>query len=239
SRRRARADRRGPRRVRLAARARDADERLLDARRRVQRDVDPGLRPARPPGAIRARPRLLAPDGRVGGLDARHRRRRRTPRDGRRLRSDRAPDRRRDRDGAPRGRLPRLPPGGPRGRPAPSAAGALGVSATRAIVVSIDGLAAFYFRDPAARMPGLRALAERGVVAARMETVFPSTTWPTHVSLVTGVAPDRHGVVGNSVLNRGTGAREDLTGDPVYDAPDLLRAPTIYDVAHAAGFRTA
>ena len=36
------------------------------------------------------------------------------------------------------------------------------MSATRAIVVSIDGLAAFYFRDPAARMPGLRALAERG-----------------------------------------------------------------------------
>jgi predicted AlkP superfamily pyrophosphatase or phosphodiesterase len=113
------------------------------------------------------------------------------------------------------------------------------VSATRAIVVSIDGLAAFYFREPAARMPGLRALAERGVVAARMETVFPSTTWPTHVSLVTGVAPDRHGVVGNSILNRGTGAREDLTGDPIYDASDLLRAPTIYDVAHAAGFRTA
>ena len=113
------------------------------------------------------------------------------------------------------------------------------MSATRAIVVSLDGLAAFYWRDPAARMPGLRALAERGVVAGRMETVFPSTTWPTHVSLVTGVAPDRHGVVGNSILNRGTGAREDLTGDPVYDAPDLLRARTVYDLAHAAGLATA
>jgi predicted AlkP superfamily pyrophosphatase or phosphodiesterase len=105
--------------------------------------------------------------------------------------------------------------------------------------VSIDGLAAFYFRDPAARMPGLRALAERGVVAARMETVFPSTTWPTHVSLVTGVAPDRHGVVGNSILNRRTGVREDLTGDPVYDAPELVRVPTIYDLAHRAGLGTA
>ncbi len=113
------------------------------------------------------------------------------------------------------------------------------MSATRAIVVSVDGLAAFYFRDGAARMPGLRALAERGVIAERMETVFPSTTWPTHVSLVTGVAPDRHGVVGNSVLNRATGAREDLSGDPVYDAPDLVRVPTIYDVAHAAGLGTA
>lgn len=113
------------------------------------------------------------------------------------------------------------------------------MSATRAIVVSIDGLAAFYFRDPAARLPRLRGLAERGAVAERMETVFPSTTWPTHVSLVTGVAPDRHGVVGNSILNRATGAREDLTGDPVYDAADLVQAPTVYDVAHAAGLGTA
>ncbi len=113
------------------------------------------------------------------------------------------------------------------------------MTATRAILISIDGLAAFYWTDPAARMEGVRALAKRGVVAARMETVFPSTTWPAHASLVTGVAPDRHGVVGNAILNRRTGAREDLTGDPVYDAPDLLRAPTVYDCAHAAGLTTA
>jgi type I phosphodiesterase/nucleotide pyrophosphatase len=48
----------------------------------------------------------------------------------------------------------------------------------------------------------------------------------------------RHGC-GASILNRRTGAREDLTGDPVYDAPDLLRAPTVYDLAHAAGLTTA
>lgn len=110
---------------------------------------------------------------------------------------------------------------------------------TRAILLSIDGLAAFYWDDPAAKLPGLRALAERGVVASRMETVFPSTTWPTHVSLVTGVSPVRHGVVGNSIFDRVRGRPQDLTGDPVYDAPDLLRAPTIYDLAHAAALRTA
>src|SRR5438876_909154 len=102
----------------------------------------------------------------------------------------------------------------------------------RIIVISIDGLAAFYWNDPQARMPTLRRLAERGAVAAGVETVFPSTTWPTHVSLVTGVSPRAHGVVANHVLNRRTGAPEDLTGDPVYDAPDLLRVPTVYDRAH-------
>ena len=86
---------------------------------------------------------------------------------------------------------------------------------TRVLLVSIDGLAGFYWNDPNLRLPTLRRLAERGVVASRMEAVFPSTTWPTHVSLVTGVAPRTHGIVGNHVLERASGRVEDLTGDPV------------------------
>jgi predicted AlkP superfamily pyrophosphatase or phosphodiesterase len=109
----------------------------------------------------------------------------------------------------------------------------------RTIVISIDGFAAFYWRDPEARLPVLRALAERGAVADGMQAVFPTTTWPTHVSLVTGVSPRSHGVVANHVLNRATRMPEDLTGDPIYDAPALLRAETVYDRAHAAGLATA
>src|SRR5947199_151343 len=92
----------------------------------------------------------------------------------------------------------------------------------RVVVISIDGFAAFYWRDPEARLPTLRRLADRGAVAAGVETVFPSTTWPTHASLMTGVSPSVHGVVANHILNRATRAPEGLTGDPVYDAPDLL-----------------
>ena len=110
---------------------------------------------------------------------------------------------------------------------------------SRAIVISVDGLAGFYWRDAQARLVNLRRLAERGVVAPAMEAVFPTTTWPTHVSLVTGVSPRAHGVVANHVLNRETRATEDLTGDPIYDASALLRVPTLYDCAHRAGMRTA
>jgi predicted AlkP superfamily pyrophosphatase or phosphodiesterase len=110
---------------------------------------------------------------------------------------------------------------------------------SRVIVISIDGCAGFYWTDPRARIPTLRALARQGVVSAEVETAFPSTTWPTHASLVTGVRPSRHGVVANSIFNRLTGQREDLTGDPLYDAADLYRAPTIADVASAAGKRCA
>ena len=110
---------------------------------------------------------------------------------------------------------------------------------TTMILISVDGLAGFYWTDPRARMPTLRGLARRGAVATRMQTVFPSTTWPSHASLVTGVLPHRHGVVANTILNRLTGQPEDLSGDPVYDAGDLFRAPALYDVAHAAGRKTA
>jgi arylsulfatase A-like enzyme len=110
---------------------------------------------------------------------------------------------------------------------------------SRVIAISVDGIAGFYWADPSARMPNLRRLADRGAVCSRMEAVFPSTTWPTHASRVTGTSPRGHGVAGNHVLNRHTRCSEDLTGDPVHDAPALLTAPTIYDLAHAAGRRTA
>src|SRR5437867_3304100 len=110
---------------------------------------------------------------------------------------------------------------------------------SRVVLISLDGFASFYWTDRRVRMPTLRRLADRGVVARRMECVFPSATWPTHASMVTGVRPNRHGVVANYVLNRESGRAEDLTGDPIYDADRLLRAPTVYDVAHAAGRRTA
>jgi predicted AlkP superfamily pyrophosphatase or phosphodiesterase len=103
------------------------------------------------------------------------------------------------------------------------------------LLISIDGFADFYWRDERVKAPTLRALAERGAVASGVTAVFPTTTWPTHVSLVTGVQPARHGVVANHVLNRATRRAEDLTGDPIYDCGALLMAPTVYDLAAGAG----
>src|SRR5919198_356244 len=107
------------------------------------------------------------------------------------------------------------------------------------ILISIDGFADFYWRDDRVKAPVLRALGERGAVAEGVTTVFPSTTWPTHVSLVTGVLPARHGVIANHILNRASRRAEDLTGDPIYDAGALLTAPTVYDRAAAAGLKVA
>src|SRR5262249_21301320 len=97
-----------------------------------------------------------------------------------------------------------------RGAPARPADAEPALSAPFLLLISIDGFADFYWRDAQVKAPTLRALAERGAVADGVTAVFPSTTWPTHVSLVTGVRPDRHGVVANHVLNRATRRAEDL-----------------------------
>src|SRR5690606_28015438 len=66
----------------------------------------------------------------------------------------------------------------------------------------------------------------------------PSVTWPNHTTVVTGVRPEKHGVLANGVLVRGAiGVPTKV--DPDRDQSELVRIPTIVDVAHAAGLTTA
>ena len=67
------------------------------------------------------------------------------------------------------------------------------------VMVSIDGFRADYL-DPI-NTPNLYALAQDGVKAEYLETVFPSKTFPTHYTIVTGLYPEHHGIVGNSMYD--------------------------------------
>ncbi len=107
------------------------------------------------------------------------------------------------------------------------------------ILVSIDGLANFYFDDSRAHMPHLRRLAAEGARADGMVCSFPTVTWPNHTTLVTGVPPAKHGVIGNAYYDRATGKNVPFIPDPIFDKDEIVKVPTIYDVAHAAGLRTA
>src|ERR1051325_1252106 len=114
------------------------------------------------------------------------------------------------------------------------AAEALKPSERVVVMISVDGLAADYMDDPKAEMPAIRALAAEGARASSMKAVTPTVTWPNHTTLVTGVMPARHGVVGNNYLDRKTGKHVVLISDPVYDKDQIVKAPTIYDLAKAA-----
>ena len=63
------------------------------------------------------------------------------------------------------------------------------------ILLSIDGFRWDYLQRYDA--PTLRALARGGVHATRLTPSFPSKTFPNHYTLVTGLYPAHHGIVGN------------------------------------------
>lgn len=65
-----------------------------------------------------------------------------------------------------------------------------------AILVSIDGFRADYLDRGIT--PNLSRLAEEGARGA-MRPSFPTKTFPNHYTLVTGLRPDRHGIVDNTM----------------------------------------
>jgi predicted AlkP superfamily pyrophosphatase or phosphodiesterase len=64
------------------------------------------------------------------------------------------------------------------------------------ILISIDGFHPSYLDRGVT--PNLSRLAKTGVSAA-MRPSFPTKTFPNHWTLVTGMRPDRHGIVGNAM----------------------------------------
>jgi predicted AlkP superfamily pyrophosphatase or phosphodiesterase len=100
-------------------------------------------------------------------------------------------------------------------------------------------LAGYYIDDPKAEMPNIRALAAEGARATSMKASVPTVTWPNHTTLVTGVQPAKHGVIGNNYFDRATKKNVQLISDPVLDKDQIIHVPTIYDLAKAHGFITA
>jgi predicted AlkP superfamily pyrophosphatase or phosphodiesterase len=67
------------------------------------------------------------------------------------------------------------------------------------ILVSVDGLRADAIGS--GTMPTLDALAAAGVHADGMKPSYPTLTFPNHYTQVTGLRPDRHGIVNNTMLD--------------------------------------
>jgi len=67
------------------------------------------------------------------------------------------------------------------------------------ILLSFDGMR----HDMPARagLPALQRMAREGARARALLPVFPTDTFPNHVSLATGTYPDRHGIVANRFLD--------------------------------------
>lgn len=112
-----------------------------------------------------------------------------------------------------------------------------GGNARAVVLVSLDGFPAAALADPDVPAPTLRALMARGASARAMTGINPAVTWPTHTTFVTGVLPDRHGVLFNGLLMRKPGTLPRT--EPWRDKSEMVRAETVYDAAFRAGLSTA
>ncbi len=100
------------------------------------------------------------------------------------------------------------------------------------VIVSIDGLRPGFYRD-AERAPTLTAIAARGAQAGAVESVYPSSTYPAHATIVTGVRPARHGIPANT-----TWTDQGSTRDWYWYAKDL-RARTLWEAAREKNLTVA
>jgi predicted AlkP superfamily pyrophosphatase or phosphodiesterase len=105
------------------------------------------------------------------------------------------------------------------------------------LMISIDGLKPEYITQADAhgmKLPYLRTLLVKGTYADGVVGIWPTITYPSHTTLITGVWPAEHGIENNQVFD----PEQKFRGAWNWYA-SAIRVPTLWQVAHHTGLRTA
>ncbi|PSR57476.1 AP endonuclease [Adhaeribacter arboris] len=108
-----------------------------------------------------------------------------------------------------------------------------GQSAKHVIIISIDGFRPEFYQDNSWAAPNLQQMAANGVQANGVRGVFPSVTYPSHTTILTGVMPLQHGIYYNAPFepNGATGRW--------YWEENLIKTETLWDAVRKAGLKSA
>lgn len=107
---------------------------------------------------------------------------------------------------------------------------AMAQTSRHVVLISIDGLRPEFYLDPSWPAPHLRQLKEQGAYARQVVGVFPTVTYPSHTSIVTGLPPGRHGVYYNAPFQAPKGHW--------YWEDSAIKTPTLWTAARKAGIRS-
>jgi hypothetical protein len=113
---------------------------------------------------------------------------------------------------------------------------AVAARAAPVLLISVDGLRPADIIEAEARgvaVPNLRRMMTQGAWASGVTGILPTLTYPSHTTLLTGVAPARHGI-GNNISFDPLNINQ--VGWQWYAAD--VRVPTLWSAAKAAGLRT-
>lgn len=108
--------------------------------------------------------------------------------------------------------------------------------AAKLVLLSVDGLHPQVYRSAElrGRFPNLAEVESAGASAESVETIYPSTTYPAHATIVTGLPPRSHGIYSHLASLDPTDKHR-----PWCWFAQALRAPALWDVAQASGRKTA
>ncbi|MEH7886876.1 ectonucleotide pyrophosphatase/phosphodiesterase [Bacillus sp. JJ1609] len=100
------------------------------------------------------------------------------------------------------------------------------------IVISFDCLSEHDV--PSLReLPNFKDFIDKSSYCTKVETIYPSVTYPCHATIVTGNLPNRHGIVNNTFIQPGR------TSPDWYWHRHHVNGTTLYDEAKYAGIKTA
>jgi predicted AlkP superfamily pyrophosphatase or phosphodiesterase len=109
--------------------------------------------------------------------------------------------------------------------------------AASVLMISVDGLKPEYVLDADAhglKIPFLRSLMRDGAHARGVIGVWPTVTYPSHTTLLTGLSPAEHGIYNNLEFDP-----KNTFANAWFWYAQQIRAPTLWQAAHEAGLSTA
>lgn len=101
------------------------------------------------------------------------------------------------------------------------------------VVISLDSLGYRDLNELRDLVPNISRVINAGTWVKRVRGIFPTLTYPSHTSIITGQYPAVHGIVNNTKLQP-----RRLSPDWYWYRKDIQAMP-LYDVAHQAGMTTA
>jgi hypothetical protein len=101
------------------------------------------------------------------------------------------------------------------------------------VLITVDGFRPEFYKDPSWGMVHLRQAMAKGSYSDGVRGVFPSVTYPSHTTIVTGVKPIKHGIYYNTPPEP-----QGATGRWYWEY-DSLKVPSIWSAAKEAGLSTA
>ncbi|ALJ01702.1 alkaline phosphatase family protein [Rufibacter tibetensis] len=108
-----------------------------------------------------------------------------------------------------------------------------GQAAKHVYVISIDGFRPEFYQDKSWPAPNLQQMALGGVQADGVRGVFPSVTYPSHTTILTGVMPAQHGIYYNAPFEP-----DGATGRWYWEE-SLIKTQTMWDAVRKAGLKSA